>query len=74
MAKRRGQHLTDLPPVIPHEMRLTVEQAMRLTGRGRSLFYAQVKDGTLPPPAEKNGRFVRWRAGDLIAAMNGAAK
>ena len=74
MAKARGQQLTDLPAVIPDEMRLTGEQAMRLTGRGRSKFFKDVKDGVLPPPTEKSGRFVRWRAGDLIAALNGSAK
>ena len=73
MAKARGQLLTDLPAVIPAEMRLTVEQAMRLTGRGRSKFYKDLADGKLPAPAEKDGRFVRWRAGDLIAALNGSA-
>lgn len=74
MAKPRGQALTDLPAVIPNEMRLTLEQAMRLTGRGRSKFYEDVRAGVLPPPAEKSGRFVRWRAGDLIGALDGAAK
>lgn len=71
MAKRRGQHLTDLPAVIPPDMLLTAEQGMKLKGRGRSKWYQDVKDGVLPPPAVKNGKFVRWRAGDLVAADGG---
>jgi predicted DNA-binding transcriptional regulator AlpA len=42
---------------------------MILTGRGRSKFYKDVADGRLPAPAERDGRFVRWRAGDLIEAL-----
>ena len=29
-----------------------------------------VKAGKLPGPCERSGRFVRWRAGDLIAALS----
>jgi predicted DNA-binding transcriptional regulator AlpA len=73
MAKRRGALLTELPQTIHPEQRLTAEQAMQLTGRGRSLFYKHVKNGTLPQPCERDGRFVRWRAGTLIDALAGSA-
>jgi predicted DNA-binding transcriptional regulator AlpA len=53
-------------------MRLTAEQSMRLTGRGRTKFYRDIKDGKLPPPAERDGKFVRWRAGDLIDSLTRA--
>jgi predicted DNA-binding transcriptional regulator AlpA len=69
MAKARGSDLTDLPPVIPEQMLLTPTQAMKLTGRTKSRFYADVKDGVLPPPAQKDKRFVRWLARDLFRAM-----
>ncbi len=72
MAKRRGNSLTELPPHLPHDMRLTAEQSMRLTGRGRTKFYRDIKDGKLPPPAERDGKFVRWRAGDLIDSLTRA--
>jgi predicted DNA-binding transcriptional regulator AlpA len=74
MAKARGHHLTELPAVINVEQRLTAAQAMVLCGRGRSKFYQDIADGRLPAPSEKDGRFVRWRAGDLIDALNGVAK
>lgn len=68
--KARGEALTTLPAALNPEQRLTAEQAMLLTGRGRSKFYSDVKAGTLPAPAERDGRFIRWRAGDLIDALN----
>lgn len=71
MAKRRGALLTNLPEQIHPEMRLTCAQALQLTGRGRSKFYADIRAGKLPEP-ERDGRaFARWRAGSLIDAMNG---
>lgn len=70
MARKRGALLTELPESIPNEMRLTAAQAMRLTGRSRSKFYADVRDGKLPQPERDGPQFVRWRAGDLIAALN----
>lgn len=69
--KARGEALTTLPAALNPEQRLTAEQAMLLTGRGRSRFYSDVKEGKLPAPAERDGRFIRWRAGDLIDALNG---
>lgn len=67
--KARGQALTTLGATLHPEQRLTPEQAMLLTGRGRSKFYLDVKAGVLPQPAERQGRFVRWRAGDLVAVL-----
>lgn len=72
MAKQRGSRLIDLPPALNPEQRLTLAQAMVLTGRGRSKFYADVKSGKLPPPERDGARFVRWRAGDLIGALSTA--
>lgn len=64
-----------LPPVLHPEMRLTFEQALILTGRGRSKFFADVKAGKLPQPERDGARFSRWRAGTLIDALNrGGAK
>lgn len=74
MGQKRGAKLTDLPAQIHEEMRLTSEQAMQLTGRGRSKFYADVKAGKLPQPERDGPQFARWRAGSLIDALNGAAK
>ncbi|MCB1998136.1 MAG: hypothetical protein KDG57_20075 [Rhodoferax sp.] len=67
----RGEALTTLPATLHPEQRLTADQAMLLTGRSRSRLYADVKAGVLPAPAEKRKRFVRWRAGDLLAALAG---
>ena len=67
--KARGERLTTLPAALHPEQRLTAEQAMLLTGRGRSKFYSDVQAGRLPAPAERDGRFVRWRAGDILAAL-----
>ena len=74
MGKRRGLMLTALPAVIHPEMRLTAEQALQLTGRGRSKFYGDVKAGKLPQPERDGPQFARWRAGSLIDAMNGGVK
>lgn len=74
MGRRRGRRLTELPAVIHPEMRLTSEQAMQLTGSGRSKFYADVKAGKLPQGERDGPQFVRWRAGSLIDAMNRSAK
>jgi predicted DNA-binding transcriptional regulator AlpA len=70
MAKTRGAALTTLPPTLNPDQRLTAVQAMALTGRGRSKFYKDVRDGNLPAPSERDGHFVRWRAGDLLDAMS----
>lgn len=74
MGKRRGTMLSILPAVIHQEMRLTADQALQLTGRGRSKFYADVKAGKLPQPERDGPQFARWRAGTLIDALNAAAK
>lgn len=75
MAKRRGALLTVLPAQIHPEMRLTCEQALQLTGRGRSKFYSDIKAGKLPQPERDGPSFARWRAGDLIDALRrGAAQ
>jgi len=71
--KAAGPALTELPINLHPEQRLTAVQAMKLTGRGHSRFYEDVKAGKLPQPAERDKRFVRWRAGDLLAAL-GASK
>jgi predicted DNA-binding transcriptional regulator AlpA len=70
--KARGDALTTLPAKLHPEQRLTADQAMLLTGRGRSKFFADVKAGKLPQPAEREGRFVRWRAGDILATLSRA--
>jgi predicted DNA-binding transcriptional regulator AlpA len=67
MANARGAALTDLPERLNVEQLLTAQQAMALKGRGKSKFWADVKAGKLPQPAVREGRFVRWRAGDLLA-------
>lgn len=69
MAKPRGRWLTDLPQEIHPEQRLTAAQAMRLAGRGRSKFYADIAAGKLPQPERDGPRFARWRAGALIEAL-----
>jgi predicted DNA-binding transcriptional regulator AlpA len=73
MSKKRGEALTELPAVLNAEMRLTAVQSMRLTGRGRTKFYADVAAGVLPAPERHGPRFVRWRAGDLLVALNSAS-
>lgn len=73
MGKRRGAALSVLPAVIHPEMRLTAEQVMQLRGCGRSKLYADVRAGKLPAPERDGPQFVRWRAGTLLAALNGAA-
>ena len=73
MAKKRGTALTELPEVLNAEMRLTAVQAMRLTGRGRTKFYADVAAGLLPAPERHGPRFVRWRAGALLKALQSQA-
>jgi predicted DNA-binding transcriptional regulator AlpA len=73
MGQKRGEMLAKLPAVIHPEMRLTVAQAMQLTGRGRSKFFDDVKAGKLPQPERDGPQFVRFRAGDLIDAMNAKA-
>lgn len=73
MSNRRGAALVELPAVIHPEQRLTAVQAMRLTGRGRSKFYSDVEAGKLPKPERDGPNFVRWRAGDLLAALDAMA-
>ena len=72
MAKARGAALVALPERLNPEQRLTAQQSMALTGRGRSKFYADITAGKLPQPERDGPHFVRWRAGDLLAALNGA--
>lgn len=71
MAHPRGELLSSLPATLHPEQRLTATQAMQLSGRSRTRFYLDIKDGRLPAPCEKSGRFVRWRAADIINALNG---
>jgi len=68
MGTRRGEALRTLPEKIHPEMRFTADQGMLLTGDCRSNFYRDVKAGKLPQP-EREGRTVRWRAGDLLDAL-----
>ncbi|MBN8511191.1 MAG: hypothetical protein J0L57_21595 [Burkholderiales bacterium] len=70
MGKERGGALARLPEHLHPEQRLTAAQAMQLSGRGRSRFYEDVKRGALPQPERDGPRFVRWRAGTLIEALN----
>lgn len=69
MAHKRSETLTALPAEVHPEQRLTFPQACQLAGRGRSRFYSDMAAGRLPPPCERDGRFVRWRAADLIEAL-----
>lgn len=66
---KRGAALAVLPAVLNAEQRLTADQAMALVGAGKSRFYSDVKRGKLPPPCIRDGRFVRWRAGDLLDVL-----
>lgn len=62
-----------LPAGLEAEARLTLDQVSALTGLGRTKIYAEVKAGRLPQPERRGKRCSRWRAGTLIAAMNGGA-
>jgi predicted DNA-binding transcriptional regulator AlpA len=70
MGKARGERLALLPAVLNPEQRLTADQAMALAGQGRTQFYGNIKVGKLPQPERDGPRFVRWRAGSLIDALN----
>jgi predicted DNA-binding transcriptional regulator AlpA len=72
--KARGEGLTKLPATLHPEQRLTAQQVMQLSGRGRSKLYADMALGRLPQPSERDGRFVRWRAGDVLAALQRGAQ
>lgn len=74
MAHPRGELLSSLPATLHPEQRLTATQAMQLSGRSRTRFYADLRAGALPPPVERDGRFVRWRAADLLAALQGGGR
>ena len=75
MAKARGAALTELPQTLHPEQRLTAAQAQQLTGKGKTKFRDDVRAGKLPQPERDGPRFVRWRAGSLIDALNnGSAK
>lgn len=60
-----------LPTSLEIEARLTLDQVSILTGLGRTKIYAEVKAGRLPEPERRGQRCSRWRAGSVIAAMNG---
>jgi len=63
-----------LPAGLEDETRLTLAQVSMLTGLGRTKIYAEVRAGKLPEPERRGKRCSRWRAGTLIAAMNGGAQ
>jgi predicted DNA-binding transcriptional regulator AlpA len=60
-----------LPGNLEIEARLTLDQVSVLTGLGRTKIYAEIKSGRLPEPERRGKRCSRWRAGSLIAALNG---
>ena len=62
-----------LPAGLEHEARLTLNQVSVLTGLGRTKIYSEVKAGRLPQPERRGKRCSRWRAGALLAVLNGAA-
>jgi predicted DNA-binding transcriptional regulator AlpA len=74
MAKKRGATLSVLPVPLHPDQRLTARQGMQLSGRGQTQYYEDIKKGILPPPCEKRGRFVRWRAGDLLDKLTSQAE
>lgn len=42
-----------------------------ITGKGRSSIYADIKDGTFPPPVKLGARAVGWKSSDVYEWMNG---
>ena len=42
-----------------------------ITGKGRSSIYADIKDGTFPPPVKLGVRAVGWKSTDVYEWMNG---
>nr|WP_297845297.1 AlpA family transcriptional regulator [Pseudomonas sp.] len=41
-----------------------------ITGKGRSSIYAEIKDGTFPPPVKLGARAVGWKSTDVYDWMN----
>lgn len=58
-----------LPPVFHAEQRLRFAVVAALTGWGRSKLYSEIRAGRFPSPERDSTRCSRWRAGDVLAAL-----
>lgn len=58
-----------LPPVFHPEQRLRAEVVFALTGWRRSKLYSEIRAGRFPAPERDGKRCSRWRAGDVLLAL-----
>lgn len=65
----KTENRATLPEVLHPEQRLNCAQVCTLRGSGKTSLYADVKAGLFPAPERRGTRFSRWRAGDVLAAL-----
>jgi len=65
----RAPLVAAIPEAFHPEQRLRFEVVSELTGWKRSKLYAEVRAGRFPAPERDGKRCSRWRAGDVIGAL-----
>lgn len=58
-----------IPETLHPEQRLRAEVVFELTGWKRSKLYSEVRAGRFPAPERDGPRCSRWRAGDVLQAL-----
>lgn len=58
-----------IPETLHPEQRLRYEVVSELTGWKRSKLYAEIRAGRFPAPERDGTRCTRWRAGDVLEAL-----
>lgn len=69
MQTKPAPHVAATPESIHPEQRLRFEIVSALTGWKRSKLYAEVRAGRFPAPERDGPRCSRWRAGDVLNAL-----
>lgn len=67
--KRPRRPAATLPPTLHPEQRIAFPELCALAGAGKTLAFELIKKGELPEPERYGARCVRWRAGDVIEAL-----
>lgn len=61
--------MSDNPPTAQLPSALTVEQAAKMLGIGRTLAYELIRDGHWPTPVLRIGRLIKIPSGPLTALL-----
>lgn len=69
MQTKQSPLVAAIPETLHPEQRLRFEVVSALTGWQRSKLYGEIRAGRFPAPERSSSRCSRWRAGDVIEAL-----